>query len=148
MIVKSSDADKSHLEPAVKAPSKRPISYLPPREIVKSSKPVTKASFELPGEAISRKLKEQREARQARKDANEESVPPSRAVLGPQVKSTKPLTVSKFELPGEALARRRKEALESRLKAEEEEEEQKRREVSLSPSQSNDFALLSFGSRN
>lgn len=129
MYAKSMDvAEKIQPEPTAKAPSKRPVSLLPPSHTVKSSKPVTKASFELPGEAISRRLKEQREARQARKEASEDSAAPVRTISGPQVKSTKPLTVSNFELPGEAISRRKKEALDARLKAEED-EERKRREV-------------------
>lgn len=130
MFVKSVDVtEKVQPEPTAKTPSRRPVSLLPPSYTVKSSKPVTKASFELPGEAISRRIKEQREARQARKEASEENAVIVRSVSGPQVKSTKPLTVSNFELPGEAISRRKKEALDARLKAEEE-QERKRREVS------------------
>jgi hypothetical protein len=50
----------------------------------------------------------------------------------PKVKSTKPPTKSTFELPGEALSRKKREAYEARLKAQEE-EERKRREFKAKP---------------
>ncbi|PQE19143.1 carboxylesterase family protein [Rutstroemia sp. NJR-2017a BBW] len=53
--------------------------------------------------------------------------------MTPKVKSTKPLTKpTAFELPGEALSRRKKEAHEAKLKAQEE-EERKRREFKARP---------------
>ncbi|KAI9849343.1 MAG: hypothetical protein M1837_004803 [Sclerophora amabilis] len=42
------------------------VSFPPPPPPAKSSKPPTRSTFELPGEAISRRLKEQREERQKR----------------------------------------------------------------------------------
>ena len=56
--------------------SKQPMStskrissvHKAPFQPVKSSKPVTKSNFELPGEAVARKLKEQREERQKREE--------------------------------------------------------------------------------
>jgi hypothetical protein len=50
----------------------------------------------------------------------------------PTVKSTKPLTKPAFELPGEALSRKKREAHEAKLKAQEE-EERKRREFKAKP---------------
>ncbi len=116
-----------------KKPVKRPASLLPPKEPIKSAKPPTRPTFELPGEAVARKLKEQREARKAQRESNEESSTtvktPAAAV---KVKSTKPPTRPTFELPGEALSRKKREALEARLKAQEE-EERKRREFKAKP---------------
>lgn len=50
---------------AKKSLVKRPTSLLPPRSPVKSSKPLTVPSFKLSSEAITRQLKEKREARLA-----------------------------------------------------------------------------------
>ncbi|KAF4336351.1 hypothetical protein FBEOM_9804 [Fusarium beomiforme] len=94
------------------APSKAPI---------KSTKPPTVPNFELPGEAVHRRLKEQREARRAQQaEAQKAYVPP------PRPKSSRPLTKPNFELPGEAISRRKREEREARLKAQEEEERKKR----------------------
>ncbi|KAH6682619.1 hypothetical protein B0J14DRAFT_574032 [Halenospora varia] len=115
------------------AEEKKSQTSPPPKEPTKSTKPPTRPTFELPGEAVARKLKEQREARLAQRQSSEESAPIQRAVSGPKVaKSTKPPTKADFELPGEALSRRKKEALEARLKAQEE-EERKRREFKAKP---------------
>jgi hypothetical protein len=113
-----------------KKPIKRPTSLLVPKEPVKSTKPVTLPNFELPGEAVARKLKEQREARRAQTEDGPatKAVPPP----APKVKSTKPPTKPTFELPGEALSRKKREAHEARLKAQEE-EEKKRREFKAKP---------------
>ncbi|KLO86682.1 uncharacterized protein LW94_14586 [Fusarium fujikuroi] len=95
---------------------------------VKSTKPPTVPKFELPGEAVSRRLKEQREARRAQQaEAQKAYAPP------PRPKSSKPLTKPNFELPGEAISRRKREEREARLKAQEE-EEQKKREFKARPS--------------
>ncbi|KAH8811906.1 hypothetical protein F5884DRAFT_294676 [Xylogone sp. PMI_703] len=110
---------------------KRPASLLPPKPLVKATKPATLPTFELPGEAVARKLKEQREARLAQR-ANEQSPPKPAVISTPKVKSTKPPTKPTFELPGEAISRKKKEALEARLKAEEE-EDRKRREFKARP---------------
>ncbi|QSZ32991.1 hypothetical protein DSL72_002575 [Monilinia vaccinii-corymbosi] len=114
------------------SPSKvpRPTSLLPPKSPVKSTKPTTKASFELPGEAIAKRLKEQRDARIAQRESSETTV--VRTTPG-RVKSTKPPTKSfQFELPGEAYSRRKREAHEARLRAQEE-EDRKRREFKARP---------------
>ncbi|KAM0349811.1 hypothetical protein ACHAPU_003645 [Fusarium lateritium] len=94
---------------------------------VKSTKPTTVPNFELPGEAVARRLKEQREARRAQQaEAQKVYVPPTRP------KSSKPLTKPTFELPGEAISRRKREEREARLKTQAE-EEQKRREFKARP---------------
>jgi hypothetical protein len=114
---------------ATKKLVKRPASLLPPKQPVRAAKPPTQSTFELPGEAVARKLKEQREARQAQR----ESIAAAPRVAAPKViKSAKPPTKPTYELPGEALSRRKKEALEARLKAQEE-EERKRREFKARP---------------
>jgi hypothetical protein len=127
-------AEVSEEKPVVaKKPVKRPASLLPPKEPVKSAKPPTIPTFELPGEAVARKLKEQREARKAQRESSDES---STIVKAPapatKVKSAKPPTKPTFELPGEALSRKKREAHETRLKAQEE-EEKKRREFKAKP---------------
>ena len=89
---------------------------LPPKEPAKAARPATQyPKFELPGEAIARKVKEQREARLALREASADAPQPSRVVSAPRVKSTKPPTKATFELPGEALSRRKREAQEARL---------------------------------
>jgi len=134
----AAESDKSSREQAkaqttAKTIAKRPISLLPPKEPVKSTKPPTRSNFELPGEAVARKLKEQREARLAQRESSEDSFHTARAVSGSKyVKSAKPPTKPAFELPGEALSRKKKEAHEARLKAQEE-EERKRREFKAKP---------------
>ena len=84
----------------------------------KSAKPPTVPKFELPGEAVARRLKEQREARLAQQQEAEKAsmVPP------------KPRTITRpdFELPGEAISRRKREQQEAKLRAEEEEQRRKR----------------------
>jgi hypothetical protein len=125
-----SSEDQKKAQPPKKAPVKRPTSLLPPKESVKSTKPPTLPSkFELPGEAVARKLKEQREARQAQRESSENAGP---SASGPKVKSTKVPTKPTFELPGEAISRRKREAHEARMKAQEE-EERKRRDFKAKP---------------
>lgn len=125
--------EQAKVQPTTKATVKRPVSLLPPKETLKSTKPPTRSTFELPGEAVAAKLKEQREARLAQRQSSEDSFHPApRAVSGPKIKSTKPPTKPTFELPGEELSRRKKAAHEARLKAQEE-EERKRREFKARP---------------
>ncbi|KAB8290838.1 hypothetical protein EYC80_008475 [Monilinia laxa] len=117
---------------ATASPSKvpRPTSLLPPKSPVKSTKPPTRSSFELPGEAVAKRLKEQREARIAQRESSEMTI--VRTTPG-RIKSTKPPTKSsQFELPGEAYSRRKREAHEARLRAQEE-EDRKRREFKARP---------------
>lgn len=134
---RSASAEPKPVTAATKRPAgKRPISLMPPREPIKSTKPPTRSTFELPGEAISRKLKEQREARIAQRQSSvsSDTTPPIVAAkaMAPKVKSTKAPTRPTFELPGEALSRKKREAHEARLKAQEE-EEKKRREFKAKP---------------
>ncbi|KAK7429590.1 hypothetical protein QQZ08_003970 [Neonectria magnoliae] len=92
-----------------------------PKAPIKSTKPPTVPNFELPGEAVARRLREQREARLAQQaEAQKVYVAP------PRPRSNKPLTKPNFELPGEAISRRKREEREARLKAQEEEERKKR----------------------
>jgi len=134
----AADCDKPYpkeakVQPAAKAPVKRPISLLPPKEPARSTKPPTRPTFELPGEAVARKLKEQRETRLAQRESSEDSFHTARTVSSQKtIKSTKPPTKSTFELPGEAVSRRKREAHEARLKAQEE-EERRRREFKAKP---------------
>jgi hypothetical protein len=126
-------AEVSEEKPIIAKPVKRPASLLPPKEPVKSAKPPTKPNFELPGEAVARKLKEQREARKAQRESSDEgSMTVKATAAATKVKSAKPPTKPTFELPGEALSRKKREAHEARLKAQEE-EERKRREFKAKP---------------
>jgi hypothetical protein len=109
--------------------TKRPNSQVS-KESAKSVKAVP--NFELPGEVFARKIKEKREAQRARSQNQDATVTKAALLLAPKVKSTKPLTKATFELPGEALSRKKKEAHEARLKAQEE-EERKRREFKAKP---------------
>ena len=107
-----------------------------PKVAIKSTKPVTVPHFELPGEAVSRRLKQQREARQAQQaEAQKAAAAPTRT------KSSRPLTKPNFELPGEAISRRKREEREAKLKAQEE-EERRRREFKARPFKSNTVNAL------
>ncbi|KAI9711426.1 MAG: hypothetical protein M1812_007171 [Candelaria pacifica] len=73
----------------------RPVSasLRPPPPLRKSTKPPTKSTFELPGEAISRKLKEQREERLKREEEEKQKkrefkARPIRKSIAPVVKPT------------------------------------------------------------
>ncbi|KAG6028890.1 hypothetical protein E4U40_000795 [Claviceps sp. LM458 group G5] len=99
-----------------------------PKPLAKSSKPRTVANFELPGEAVARRLKEQREARLAQQaEAQKALVSPA-----PKPRCHKSLALPTFELPGEAISRRKREGLEAKLRAQEE-EIKKRREFKARP---------------
>jgi hypothetical protein len=99
---------------------------MPPKQAEKSTRAPTLPSFELPGEAVARKLKEQREARKAQREAL------AAEAAKPKPRSARPPTRPTFELPGEAISRRKREAHEARLKAQEE-EERIRREFKAKP---------------
>lgn len=94
---------------------------------VKSAKAPRVPDFELPGEAVSRRLKEQREARRARQAEAEKA-----AAAAPSTRCSKPLTRPTFELPGEAISRRKRDEREARVKAQEE-EDRRRREFKARP---------------
>lgn len=106
----SSAVGKDQALKAKVAPSKRISSiHKAPFQPTKSTKPPTRSSFELPGEAISRKLKEQREERQKRESEEMEKAKtntfkarPVPKTQAPQVKMTVTakarLSISKHEL--------------------------------------------------
>ncbi|ROT39354.1 hypothetical protein SODALDRAFT_332791 [Sodiomyces alkalinus F11] len=110
----------------------RPSSLLPPKVPAKSAKPPTRPSFELPGEAVARRLKEQREARRSLQISSHSDAPATTVPPRQRAKSTKAPTRPHFELPGEAISRRKREQREKELK-EKEESEKKRREFRAQP---------------
>ncbi|KAK0740973.1 hypothetical protein B0T18DRAFT_440424 [Schizothecium vesticola] len=112
----------------------RPMSLLPPKPPAKSTKAPTMSTFELPGEAVARRLREQREARLSRHISPEQAAATAAAYSPskPHFKSMKQPTRPTFELPGEAISRRKREEREARLRAQEE-EERKRREFKARP---------------
>ncbi|KAK3297718.1 uncharacterized protein B0H64DRAFT_357766 [Chaetomium fimeti] len=113
----------------------RPTSLLPPKPLAKSSRAPTTSTFELPGEAaVARRLKEQREQRMSQQISPEQAAALAAAYSPskPHFKSAKPPTQSTFELPGEAISRKKREAREAKLRAQEE-EERKRREFKARP---------------
>lgn len=112
----------------------RPASLAPPKPLVRSSKPPTVSTFELPGEAVAQRLKEKRLARlsMSMPASGQNSGRASSPTKPKTAASTKPPTRPNFELPGEAISRRKREELEARLKAEQE-EERKRREFKARP---------------
>ncbi|KAG5968279.1 hypothetical protein E4U58_001921 [Claviceps cyperi] len=99
-----------------------------PKLPAKSSKPRTVPNFELPGEAVARRLKEQREARLAQQAEAQKAL----ASPAPKPRCHKSLALPTFELPGEAISRRKREELEAKLRAQEE-ETKKRREFKARP---------------
>ncbi|KAK1597757.1 uncharacterized protein LY79DRAFT_507348 [Colletotrichum navitas] len=132
--VSATDNDAAKASPG-KSPTRRstvarPTSLLPPKPPVKSTKAPTKPSFELPGEAVARRIKEQREARLAQQAAKAAPPAPQRS------RSLKVPTRPNFELPGEAISQRKRAEREARLKAQEE-EERKRREFKARPIKAN-----------
>ncbi|PFH60101.1 hypothetical protein XA68_11456 [Ophiocordyceps unilateralis] len=105
-------------------PSRDKPKALPttPQAATKSLKPLTVPRFELPGDAVARRLREQRLARQAQQAEAQQKA----RTCSPKPKVRRPLTKPTFELPGEAISRRKKEEREARLRAEEEEHRKKR----------------------
>ncbi|ORY64406.1 uncharacterized protein BCR38DRAFT_213875 [Pseudomassariella vexata] len=120
--------DKAPVQtPPKKSTGKGLASLQPPKQPAKSTKPPTVSTFELPGEAVARRLKEQREARlamQAKATAEQPSASNANAIR--RTKSAKAPTRPNFELPGEAISRRKREEREAKLKAQQEEERQRR----------------------
>jgi hypothetical protein len=112
----------------------RPTSLLPPKPPAKSSKAPTVPAFELQGEAVARRLKEQREQRRSQQISSEQAAALAAAYSPskPHFKSSKPPTRPTFELPGEAISRKKREEREAKLRAQEE-EERKRREFKARP---------------
>lgn len=113
-------------------PIPRPASLAPPKPLVKSNRPRTVPTFELPGEAVARRLKEQKEARLSMQVDVGKSPQVARTSTPQRSRSTRVLPRPTFELPGEAISRRKKEQREAKLRAQEE-EERKRREFKARP---------------
>ncbi|KAG7139299.1 hypothetical protein HYQ45_003703 [Verticillium longisporum] len=115
-----------------------PPSLNPPKAAVKSAKAPTKASFALPGEAVARRIKEQREARRAAAaaaaaaQASPDKTTATTTPMPQRSRSIKAPTRPNFELPGEAISRRKREQREKELR-EQEEAEKKRREFRAQP---------------
>ncbi|KAH7040766.1 uncharacterized protein B0I36DRAFT_15122 [Microdochium trichocladiopsis] len=115
------------------SPARPPNTLVASKPLVKSTKPLTIPSFELPGEATARRLKEQREARTAAQLAEEEALKASaKSATLRRSKSARLTSLPTFELPGEAISRRKREERARQLKAQEE-EERKRREFKARP---------------
>lgn len=118
------------------SPARKPVDNLAPSSVnkrnsmlgrppsSKSAKLPTVPNFELPGEAVARRLRQQREARRLQQEEA------SKATASP----SKPRSLTKpcFELPGEAISRRKREEREARLKTQAE-EEKRRREFKARP---------------
>ncbi|CAH0032143.1 unnamed protein product [Clonostachys rhizophaga] len=127
LTLRSRPTEEQKVLVSVQNEASQPRTSVAPRSsgskpMVTSTKPLTVPNFELPGEAVARRLKEQREARRAQ----QQSTAPKAYVAPPRPKSDKPLTKPSFELPGEAISRRKREEREARLKAQEEEDRKKR----------------------
>lgn len=113
-------------------PASKPASLAPPKPLAKSSKPRTVPTFELPGEAVARRLKEQRETRLSAQAEPEKTPQAARTSFPQRARSTRVLPKPTFELPGEAISRRKREEREAKVRAQEE-EERKRREFKARP---------------
>ncbi|KAL6789898.1 hypothetical protein J3E68DRAFT_90117 [Trichoderma sp. SZMC 28012] len=98
---------------------------------VRSSKTPTIPSFELPGKAVARRLKEVRETREAHHAAALKALE-----APPKPRSNKTLPKPTFELPGDTISRRKREESEAKLRAQEE-EQRKRREFKARPARPN-----------
>ncbi|KAK3490662.1 uncharacterized protein B0T23DRAFT_320193 [Neurospora hispaniola] len=107
-----------------KGTATRPTSLRPPRPPARSNKAPTVASFELPGEPVARRLKEERASRlsQGYISENAPSMDDSWTASPPKVRvrSTRTSTRAASELPGQAISRRRREESEAKQRAEEE----------------------------
>lgn len=80
-------------------PKARPVSISMPPPAVKSTKPPTKANFQLPGEAIAAKLKAQREERQKREEEAEAAKKAAASKARP-APARKPVTLPTRAQPG------------------------------------------------
>ncbi|KAI0200631.1 hypothetical protein F4808DRAFT_428570 [Astrocystis sublimbata] len=103
----------------------------------KPTKKLTIPSFELPGEAVARQLREKKEAREASLAAQRATQPTASSLR--RAKSAKLPTRPAFELPGEAISRRKREDHQAQLRAQEE-EERKRRTFRARPAPSHSHA--------
>jgi hypothetical protein len=132
--------DKALAQTPPKKPASRVLASLQqPKPLAKSTKQPTIPTFELPGEAVARRLKEQRQARLSMIASREEPQP---ATPIRRTKSARVPTRPSFELPGEAISRRKRQEHEARLRAQEE-EERKRREFKARPVPTGRAALSS-----
>ncbi|CAI4218127.1 unnamed protein product [Parascedosporium putredinis] len=91
------------------------------------------ADFRVAWEAIARKLKEKKEARLSMQlEVGKSPAAAIKAATPQRTRSTRVLPRPTFELPGEAISRRKREQREAQIRAQEE-EEQKRREFKARP---------------
>jgi hypothetical protein len=81
-------------------PKARPVSISMAPGTVKSTKPVTKASFQLPGEAVAAKLRAQREERQKREEEAEAAKKAAAAPRARPLSMRKPVTLPTRSQPG------------------------------------------------
>jgi hypothetical protein len=116
------------------ASKRRPISmsFPTPPPPLKSTKAPTKATFQLPGEAVAAKLKAQKEER-LKRETEAGATKPQPLSMPPPPKSTKAPTKPNFQLPGEAIAAKLKAQKEERLRREAGGEEPATRQVSMPP---------------
>ncbi|KAI1083885.1 hypothetical protein F5B20DRAFT_525858 [Whalleya microplaca] len=132
-VPKFKTEDKPVAQPAPKRSTVRSVASLqPPKQPARSTRQPTVPSFKLPGDAVAQQLKEKREARLAAQAAAAESATRPTAASLRRANSARAPTRPTFELPGEAISRRKREEREARLKAQEE-EERKRREFKARP---------------
>ncbi|KAK1782877.1 hypothetical protein QBC45DRAFT_173473 [Copromyces sp. CBS 386.78] len=106
-----------------KGTATQPTSLLPPRPPAKSNKAPTVASFELPGEAVARRLKEHRASRLSQQNNSEHAASMDDSWTAPpkvRVRSIRTSTRAASELPGETMSRCRREELEAKQRAQEE----------------------------
>jgi hypothetical protein len=95
---------------------------------LRSSKAPTIPSYELPGKAVARRLKEAgRDTREAHHTAAQKALD-----APPKPRSNNCPSKPTFELPGDTISRRKREEMEAKLRAEEE-EQRKRREFKARP---------------
>lgn len=120
------------IESPARKSAPKPASLAAPKPLAKSSKPRTVPNFELPGEAVARRLKEQREARLSTQAEPGKMSQTARVSVPQRTKSARVLPKPTFELPGEAISRRKREEREAKIRAQEE-EEKKRREFKARP---------------
>lgn len=112
------------------------ISFPTPPKPAKSSKPPTRSTFQLPGEAMAAKLKAQKEERLKREAEGGKSDDVEKKEFVPPVvaRSKKAPTMPAFSLPGEAVAAKLKAQREERMKREEDEaEKEQKREFKARP---------------
>jgi hypothetical protein len=121
------DAEKP-LKSAANIPHSKPrpmsMSFPTPPPPPKSTKPPTRSTFQLGGEAVAAKLKAAKEERQ-RRETEGGGASHAKSTYKPPTptKSTKAPTRSTFQLPGEVIAARLKAEKEERQRRQQEEEQ-------------------------